>query len=530
MLKVIVVDDEALIRIGIKSCIEWEQHGFEFVGQAEDGESAVALIENVCPNIVITDIRMPKMDGLKLLEYLKKNHPKIRTIVLSCYNELDYVKTAMKLGAEDYILKLSMEPEHLLGILENVKKLIHCEADASENKAEAYTPKEKMIIREEFYKQFLSGGVSTKYHLDKMRDLGCPVGLKHYVALCCEIDNYSNALSRLGDPNLFKASVLNILEESLLLFENSDEFEADRGKYVIILGFLEPVSIENKIIRLCGKLNELFKLYFNFSVSFAVSSSFNDFDLLPVKYMEMQNILLHKFYRGSESVIFSGGIADFCREEPSFPPEKEKELREAFVLNDSAGVQQIITGFFRDLQARAEYPPQKVRLCAAAIFMAIARFSRENGLHSEYFLADNGGSAFQILSDAETLNEIISRLCQQVAIMIEDIKKLQYGSHRREIITIKQYISRHIDEAISLEKASQICNINKCYFSSIFKRETGQSFTDYLNRVKMQKAGELIREKGLKAYEAAYQVGIPDESYFSKLFKKYMGVNPSSLK
>ena len=154
MIKVLIVDDEILIRVGIKSCINWESNGYEIIGLAADGNQALEIIKSQMPDIVLTDIKMPNLDGLELIEEIKKQYPNIRIIVLSCYNEFDFIRTAMKLGADDYILKLSMEPQDLLKVLNNTKKEIekNQKAIARENDNKREIKIDRNFLKEDLYK------------------------------------------------------------------------------------------------------------------------------------------------------------------------------------------------------------------------------------------------------------------------------------------------------------------------------------------------------------------------------------------
>ena len=122
MLKILIADDEPLVRAGIKSVIPWQQHGFEVIGEAENGLEAYNKIISLKPDILITDIKMPQMDGIELLKKIKKDKIHIQSIILSCFDEFDMVREAMKYGAKDYILKLSIEPQKILDVLDEIKQ------------------------------------------------------------------------------------------------------------------------------------------------------------------------------------------------------------------------------------------------------------------------------------------------------------------------------------------------------------------------------------------------------------------------
>lgn len=535
MLKVVIVDDEALIRIGIKSCINWEDHGFQLVGEAKDGNEAVELIETTLPDIVITDVKMPNMDGLQLLAFLKKKHPQIKSVVLSCYNEMDYVKQAIKLGAEDYILKLSMDPEHLLDILHNLRKTIESEEGRQSDSKELAVKDDGLIIKNELYRQFLRGDIQTDFFRDKLSQLGYQIQPGHYILLYCEIDHALDVLSdsRFKDRHMLELSITNILHESLSMFSNGNFIKIELGKYFITLNFSRETDEQeffSQAKQFCVKSNNAFKMYLNFTISFSVSNPVDSFNQFPQAYAELQNVFQHRFYTGYESIIFCCQVKNFCGNSLIFPLDQEKLLWRSLICLDGPVAEDIVLTFIDNIGRGNQYSPQQVRSVASTILSVLVRFSREQNVDYKKFNPDEAVSPFHIIAEVGTIQELKAKFQEWIRFLMQEAKDNQKDTGRHWIAVLKEYINLHVDEAITLDKAAGICNINKCYLSSIFKKETGQNFIDYVNEQKMKKAEELIKIKRLKTYEAASMVGISDESYFSKLFKKYIGINPSAMK
>ncbi len=534
--KLIIVDDEILIRVGIKSCIDWEQYGFEVVGQAEDGEQAFELIRNTLPQIVLTDIKMPNMDGLKLISAVKKSYPWIKIIVLSGYNELDYVKQAMKLGAEDYILKLSMQPESLLEIMIRTKQLI--EEEKKEVEADKYLKDEvrinKLLIKENLYKKMLSSSMTIDDFKSELARLNIDLKSDKYTLLCCGVDDYQNAplKSKIGNQHLFKYSLKNILDESMFDYYKGDIAEIDDGKYLILIDHASEEIEYNKetITKYCKNLNNACKKYLNISISFGCILFNVGYDKLKEKCMQTINTLEYRFYFGKESIIFDNEIAGFNDKKPYFNSENEKSLQSCFENFYSDGAKAIIIKFFNELQCSKEYKPSKVKLTSVEIFHVLVSIAKKFNVDFELLISGYEKHPLDLIMGAETLTDIRNLMEEYIDKLMEYISFIKLNEIRPEIMAIKQYITEHLDEDISLERAAKISNISKSYFSSIFKKETGESFTDYVNRKKMEKAKEIILKYDLKAYEVADKVGIADESYFRKLYKKYIGCSPGKFK
>lgn len=535
MYSVIIVDDEPLIRIGVKSCIPWEEYGFEVAGQAKDGKKAIELIEQVNPDIVITDIKMPNMDGIELIAYLRENYPKVKSIVLSCYNEFDYVRQALKLGAEDYILKLSMEPENLVEVLLKVKQRIDEDREKSsiQNSITDKLWRNKYLIREDYFRKLIAGSISGEKLEKELQDFNFDAA--HYRVICCEVDDYHEAIirSNIDDRYLLKFSLLNILDECIKAFCGGDVIELEENSYIIILSMDKEID-EKRCAQiadeLCHKINDVLKMYLNITFSFGVSEIFEDYEEIKKQYKSSSKCLKSKFYEGKHRVIHACNAIQFNDRILALSHEEESRLVSSLGMLDCDGAKNVIVSFVSKIQSQKKDEPLSVRRGVVGIIHFLFKYARQYDDKLGLFTDCMEKSPFDMVGLLDTLADIeeyMKRFLEQYMQRLSDIRE---KSERWEIAKIKDYISKHVEEDIALEKAANICNISKSYFSTIFKSETGESFTDYLNRVKIQRARELILEEGLRAYEAAFAVGISDESYFSKLFKKYLGINPSEVR
>lgn len=532
LLKVIIVDDELLIRVGIKSCLEWEKHGFEVVGHAEDGLKALELIRSRSPDIVLADIKMPNMDGLELISAVKKQYPHIKIIVLSCYNDMDLVKKAMKLGAEDYILKLSVQPETLLEVLQKSKEAIEEQRkneQASRN-LENELRVNKYIIKSNLYKKMIDSSIEPDEFRRELNNLGVCLDFDSYFVMCCGIDDYLNAPMRssLEDRHLLRFSFVNILEELLSEYCEYDIAETEDGIYALLIVCNDQLTASDAE-KVCRKIMSTIKKYLNISASFGVSKNQNDIRSIRNAYEQAYHALGHKFFAGRESIIFLEEERCFANDYVSIDIDQENLLQKRFEELDTNGSKEVINTFIDNLNESRMYSPDAIKLSAIEIVHSLMKIAKKCGLSGK--MTDSSFRCYAAdIFNTETLSDLkawLENFVDRLAFHLSDFK---LERNRPEIARIKTYIKEHVNENISLEKASEISNMSKSYFSTVFKKESGESFTDYVNRIKIEKARELILEYGLRSYEAAERVGIYDESYFSKLFKKYIGQNPSKIK
>ncbi|SDD06293.1 two-component system, response regulator YesN [Paenibacillus sp. UNCCL117] len=535
MLKVMIVDDEALVRIGIKSCIEWEKHDMEFVGQAEDGEQALELIKRVSPDIVLTDILMPNMDGIQLIERIAETFPHIKVIVLSCHSEMDAVKRAMRLGAQDYILKLSMQPENLLDVLKKTKVEIEKDRQRNEEKVnfEKVLRSNKQVIKNGLYKKWLSGSIGYEEFLRESSVLQVQPQLeKRMLVICCTIDDWLHAPahSRMKDSHLLRASFLNILEEGLADFVKGEAAEMGEGEYMLAIEHSGRGSDHHNVARFFQKINQSLKRYLNITVSFAVSGAPGELREVPALYAQAQSYVEYRFYKGKESLIFSDKLIGFKDKEIMFGLEEEKLVTDYIYGFDPEGVKSVLKRFFDRIAETPIYHPIRVKTAALNVLYGFKKMleSAEEQLPPAFAMANL--RLTESILNAETLSDLVRLADEFVDHFFQIIPAAQGPGTRSEIVNIKRHVCENIELNLSLEDAAKICNMSRSYFSFVFKKEVGESFTNFVNRTKMERARELILGKKVKVYEAAEKVGIRDEAYFSKVFKKYIGVSPGKIK
>jgi len=485
---------------------------------------------------VLTDIKMPKMDGLELISEIKKRFPKIKIIVLSCYNEIDYVKKAMKLGAEDYILKLSLEPESLLEVLTKVKQVLasECIYDNSIKKANNESRENQYILKKDIYSKMIAGSIRPEEFAKALSSLGIYIDSGCNIVLCCGIDDYAHApaMSKMDDHYLFRFSFINILEESMMNFTDCDIAEVENGEYIILLRLSNASDVscnKDSITGYLKRINNSMKKYLNISISFGIYPKPIVYTQIKEAYSKARNSMKYKFNYGRESILFCDDIGELDGMDLSFNYANEKSLLEKLEDLDELGVNTIINSFFDGISECKTIDPERVKKASLDIFHSLMKFAKKFDVQGNFVSANFKVHPLDFLMTSETISDITHYFGDFVDKLFEFIYSQQLEVKRPEIVKLQKYIAENINENITLDKASKISNISKCYLSTIFRKETGEVFVDYVNKMKMETAKRLIQENGLKSYEAAKIVGINDDSYFSKLFKKYMGICPSKL-
>jgi two-component system response regulator YesN len=517
--KVIVVDDEALVCIGIRNCIKWEETEFRIAGQASNGEDALDLIKAVLPDIVLTDIRMPKMDGLALLRRISREYPQVKVIVLSCLNELEIVKQALLMGAVDYVLKLSLQPDDLYRILTETKEKIEKEREEScrLKSMKAALEENRHDAGARLFRNYLNDDIDLQELCRGLKNLNPE-------RIFSEISVAFSCLNRRKDKGphdrLFvNDQLISCLGQSLM--ETGIEFFyifAAAGGIVIILGAKDASKVFEHLQRSLEKRG--------ISVFFGLSMPHKNPEKIKEQLTQAREAWKYSFYDEKPRIYRSGEFPGLQEKKMSVSREFRQKLVAGLVLKHRQETRQMI-GDWLEAVRHDPVQPGEVKLCAENLCYELVKYvetlyadGRQQFEFSGYY------SDIEQLDTLDELNSYLVMLLEKINRMIQESPQ---GSCRQEIIQAKLYIHANISRSVPLDEIAAHVALSRSHFSMLFKQETGESYTGYANRVKMEYARQLLAGGGLYIYEAAEKVGIDNENYFSKLFKKIIGVKPSSV-
>lgn len=534
MYKIIIVDDEVLVRIGIKSCIDWQKNGFEIVGEASNGIEALEKSLALKPDIVLTDIRMPKMDGLEFLSQLKEKLPEVKSIILSSYNEFEYVKAAMKIGTLDYILKLSMQPEELINILNGIKveldkiKLDKEEAQFLKSKANIST----MVLKKQAILNALqSSTLDKKSFIDELNSLNVRICFSKYSILHIIIDEYEDILDRKwkGEEERLIFSVINIASEVLGTLGLAEIIEMKKG---VFLGILSEDRVDEKdqfelnVAHLTLKLIEMMKQYLNVEISIGISSIGNNFAEFLEKTEEATRAGVVGFYSLKGSIIKYEDCKWFEKDGNESIKIDDRQISRLIETNSIREIKIIIDKVIDYSIESKSIEPFELLNNIQDIIYQIARQIKGLELPASMAYSSNIeylSKRLKSLANVYTLKEWLNNFFNVLEkIMDEHIRM----SCRDEIVKIKKYIFENFRNDISISQCAKMCNMSAKYFSFLFKKEADENFVDFVNRVRVEKAKELLLDTRLMMYEIAERVGYANDKYFSKLFSRMVGMTP----
>lgn len=526
MYKILIVDDDVIIRKGLAQNISWEENGFILLGAVRDGEEALDSIARECPDIIISDVKMPFLDGLALTKIVKARYPDIKVILLSGYDEFEFAKEALKLKAFDYILK-PVEKEQLLDIV----KMAAWELE-NEKRVKSQIKESMPLLSQRFLLRLLNGKCNS-YEISSQIDfLNIPLILGNSLVISIKADDYLNPSyhMKVMEKELLKYCISNICLE--ITEEVGHCVLADTGEDEIVLIFTDDALDEDAILKKVYELSEEIRLkiekFLKTTVTIGVGMIYEGFDGIHKSYNEACSANEFRHMLGKNKVLsFQDTGIPLARPYMSLTA-KETDLIQKVKLGLTANAINILRDIRKFIETQKFIPLDSIRLIGTEILILIFREIEgwENYSNSnEYYKLSHE------IQSIQTVDEIFNKI-ELIIVNLCAFVNGEREKQQKSIVKIAmRYIESHFEsEGLSLQEVAQNIHISPAYLSIIFKQETGINFTEYLCEIRMKKAMELLRSGNYKTYEVAEKVGYCNSQYFSVSFKKYSGYSPSEFK
>ncbi len=532
MYKLVIVDDKTDIIQGIKTIGKWREYGIEVVGWAYNGQDALKLIEELRPEIVITDIRMPVMDGLKFTEQVKKEYPEIKVIILSGYDEFSYAQQALKFGAEEYLLK-PVAIEQLHEVVSRIKEKLDQEALKleAEKKLTERLEQSLPLLRDRFFLGLTEDAVSFDQNelSQRLEFLKIKLPLENLVALVTEIDRCHKNVNR----NTYRSTeCLRICIEELSVVEkeiaSTNLFTDKKDRLVWVMAVSSPIDSRKKrlILELADRLKDIAHEKYGVRVSIGIGRIYPGLPELHRSYREGVEALSHKLHLGGNQIIHIDDVSINSDTGFKYPVEVEKELLANLKLGADQEVQRVLEKYFFILERQAAVAPKTIKQGLIGLIILILRMLSELRMEDR-FAEENETDFLSEIGKLETLDDFkkwARELCEQVLQIIQSEKKLQ-AQHKMEMA--KEYIAAHLESEVSLNQVAEHLGLSPNYFSTLFRKYHKQTFMEYLVGARVDKAKQLLKTGRYKVYEVANLLGYADPRYFSEIFKAHTGVNPA---
>lgn len=512
MYKVMIVDDEASIRSGLKSVISWEDLGMEIVCEAENGKDALNKIEAFQPTVVLTDIRMPEMDGIELLKRISQQYPNIKVAVLSGYDDFDYVRTAMRLGAANYLLK-PIDTEELIAAMREILENIGADVQEFLKYREFL-----QLLQKNTLNRVITGQIPLKELREKCDVLGIS-----FQSSCMYLAAIQLNVQEEDHWKIY--ATLNICDELIHSPKDCYIFP-DLRDNIILLFKDEPDT--SRIQRLLEDCIYHIHKYLDTRCAAAFSGPASSHRELPNTYKDSLRLLNYQLLYGLDKVYSSIEYEIYkIGEAPAYEQLQYENILTLIKKGDKQAVRQYIGGLFSE---NRYINPETVKYSIVNIISYVLYHMEAYDISSIYLQKIKGAiyAKLQTVSYADQLKDLLIYFSDAIIGQLRSTSPHNYSFAVKK--TIEYINEKYYDYNISLKTLGNALNINPAYLGRLFKLETNEFFSDYLNKKRVQKAKELLMTSGVKANEVAEKVGFSSISYFYTVFKKFTGQNPGDIR
>ena len=523
---VMLVDDEEDVIEIIRRKLNWEEMGFKVTASAHNGVEALEAAEELQPDVVMTDIKMPYMDGLTLARKLKEQNPKVKIIIFSGFDEFEYAKEAIKLEAEEYLLK-PVNVDELQSVFERIRQNLDKELDEEQNidKLKNYYIESLPILQENFYTLLLRGQVRPdqigRLIVDYQIDLNAPF----FTTVLLHIS--STDIPNDIDPTLLSVSVKRLVLEQL-----SPKWQVKTITWFNDIALIAQLDKEEDIMALtddCDRFCRLAKRFSRATVTAGIGHAVSVISDLSKSFEGADSAVSYRMMYGVGKAI---NIAEIDPHESSEIPSAEDGMQDLF-HRIKTGNEESVDGAVRKLVddiIKAKTTIQQYRLLVMEMIAGIFRFGNNNHLNMEDVFGKNSDVYSEALSiDSPTaLVDWLYNISVKMQQLISDERQ---SSTQSFVDKAEEYVRQnYADSELTIESICNYLGVSSAYFSTIFKKETGKTFINYLTEIRMKTAVDLLINQNEKTYVIAEKTGYADPNYFSYVFKKQYGMSPSKYK
>lgn len=524
--KVILVDDEAEVIDMIEKKIHWNDLGFEVAGSATNGVKALELVEKLQPDVVLTDIKMPYMDGLELSRRLNREYPNIYIMLCTGFDEFEYAKEAVHLEIKEYMLK-PVNATELSESLTNLKHTLDREREEKLNvkKLNDYFQEVLPKLQSNFFISLIEGRVEKQEYERFLQ--AYQVDMKGPLFGCVIFHTSENHVPEGMNPLLLSMSVEREIKQRLMDQWNCREF-IYMGNTLLIL----ELDAEDKITQITDACDRFCRWAYRIMgavVTAGIGTVCDSLYEISLSYERAREAVSYRVLYGTKRAINIGEIVPKEQIKPVQSEESRMQtLFRAIRIGDSAEIERAAHGEMEKLHKNTETMSQ-YNLATMEIVSGFFKFCTDNSLDFNK-ISGNMQNIYEKVSqmDESSLTAWIVQMSETIS---EKLKCARNSSARRLIVEAQNIVKeRYMEADISLDEICTVLGVSNSYFSSLFKKEAGKSFISYLTDYRMDIAAEMILNTDEKSYTIAEKVGYLDANYFSYVFKKKFGVSPSKYR
>ena len=531
MYRILLVDDEILVRDAIKENIDWKSLDCELVGDCENGKKAMEFVQEHPVDIVLTDILMPYMDGMELSHFLHDNYPEVVIVIFSGFGEFEYAKKAIQYGASEYLLKPVTAME-MTEVIEKMKQKVD-QLRSEKNKMDKLTEisekyrKNKQIIRSKHMEALVNCTTEVDTTIRQLAEMGIDISAVSYRVALFDIDLYSGMYEldteKRQESALMAFVLYNVSDEIVTREDAGIAYQEGNNRVCILFQEKWSRNFTEKTREICREIQEKTKEVMGLEVSMGIGKWVKKPEELIKSHDMAAETLQYRYLLGGNLLIDmeeEQPVQDISIDEPlAVLTEAVKNGQKERVIEILEVIKDSIKKSLMEKSRACMYLQQVIRVMDSACEDVSADMDR---------IREGRDEMLRQITEKPVFEEACEVVRMHMERTMEILFELSASSSERQARLAIDYIQKnYMDSTLSLNSICSYLNISTSYFSTIFKEETGETFTEVLIRTRMEKAKELLEKTTMKNYEIAEKVGFSDPHYFGISFKKMTGCTPT---
>ncbi|ASA20711.1 response regulator transcription factor [Paenibacillus donghaensis] len=561
MKTLIIVDDEPSVLNGLRTYVDWAALGITLAGTADDGDTGLELIAELKPDIVLTDVQMPAMDGITMAAAIHARLPATKIVFISGHNDAEYLKSALQMHAVDYIFK-PISRKELAAVMGKVCAVLEAEDRERRlvNEMQVKLSQSMPLLRERFLLSVISDSLDVTHLQAKLDFLGLPLtSAGGYILMVIVIDDVTQVMNSRSerDKQLLSYTVLNIIQELIDKQMRGVTFEKVAGEYVgLLLTQSTPLeadagietageelsgepdaeegwnlpgeSPEDDLLTLAESIRSNLRQWLKLSVTIGVGEQVDSLADIPASYRQARDAVDQKWYLGKNRILTMDNIESASAEHLGYRLETEpgERVLAALKMGDPVRLSQELGASFTLLERSRERGARYAQNVSQHLILQSSQVLLElNGMTPEFERRE--AEAWKQVLLQETIMELL-QFTESYLLEVCAFVQAKRSSKASEVIEkIRSLIEARYEQNLTVADIAEGVYLSPTYVRLLFKQETGETLFEYLTRVRIEKAKSMLRDPQNKLYEICYAVGYSDPSHFSKLFKKITGSTPS---
>ncbi|OAS16411.1 response regulator [Paenibacillus oryzisoli] len=527
MPSIMIVDDETIFRKGIRLMITDMQSDWIVVDEAKDGAEALEKLEELQPDLIITDIKMPRIDGIQLQYIVKERYPHIACVVMSGYNDFQYARESLRLGAKDYLMK-PFQREELYVLLAKLQE--EWLMDKRTNQSHGMDQQVQNGMRQHVLAGLLTGSVHHG-EAELLENVGIQFPHAYISCLIAKLDRDSVTDERYYqlNPSLFSIYIQQFIQESLDEYFKGYVFIHHETEVVALINHEQVASIHGDIEKLTNRIRKEIRVQSNFTLTFGLGSPAKDLESISKSYKEAGLALLYRLVIGGDRLLSNEIVAEMNMEKHDWHAADWHSLNQYVQEGDLANVQQQASLYVTKL-CQEWKDPEIIHQQICKMLLHFYELAVNLAVVKQWLQNTDVKQVLVEIYSYSSSKELIER-CQK---LLGDLT-ICIGNRQKKMVTspveiVVRYVEEHYAESITLNTMAEIVYLSPSYLSSLFKSKQGQSFIDFLTEKRIEKAKLLLLHSDEKIQVISDSTGFTNIRHFNRVFKTIMNRTPSEFR